>query len=338
MVVDRKAALRRVGLVVLGANLGLLVAKAAVYEITGSLAVGSEAVNSLSDTLYSLIVLGGLYLTTQPPDFEHPHGHERIEPFVSLVVAVGVFLAGGVVLFEAVQHLSRGLSPPAAGAPAIAVLVGAVVIKLGLYRYVLGVASEFSSPALEATAVDTRTDVLTAGAALTGVVGAVVGIPILDPAAAGLVAVGIIYTGLAIVRDNVGYLVGAGPPEPLREKISSWRLPIRTCGGHTTSSHTTSARKWTSRSISRSKATARSPRHTGSRPASPARSANSRASTRCSSTSTRAKPASGKRARRRTRGRMVSQAGDPVGDAERRTGHQRGVAMDADHRCPAGRS
>ena len=219
MVVDRKAALRRVGLVVLGANLGLLVAKAAVYETTGSLAVGSEAVNSLSDTLYSLIVLGGLYLTTQPPDFEHPHGHERIEPFVSLVVAVGVFLAGGVVLFEAVQHLSRGLSPPAAGAPAIAVLVGAVVIKLGLYRYVLGVASEFSSPALEATAVDTRTDVLTAGAALTGVVGAVVGIPILDPAAAGLVAVGIIYTGLAIVRDNVGYLVGAGPPEPLREKI-----------------------------------------------------------------------------------------------------------------------
>lgn len=219
MVVDRKAALRRVGLVVLGANLGLLVAKAAVYETTGSLAVGSEAVNSLSDTLYSLIVLGGLYLTTQPPDFEHPHGHERIEPFVSLVVAVGVFLAGGVVLFEAVQHLSRGLSPPAAGAPAIAVLVGAVVIKLGLYRYVVGVASEFSSPALEATAVDTRTDVLTAGAALTGVVGAVVGIPILDPAAAGLVAVGIIYTGLAIVRDNVGYLVGAGPPEPLREKI-----------------------------------------------------------------------------------------------------------------------
>ncbi len=53
------------------------------------------AVNSAADTAYSQVIVAGLYLTTQPPDFEHPHGHERIEPFVSLFVAVGIFAAGG---------------------------------------------------------------------------------------------------------------------------------------------------------------------------------------------------------------------------------------------------
>ncbi|MFC6726073.1 cation diffusion facilitator family transporter, partial [Halobium palmae] len=92
---DRGSTVRYVGLIVLGANLVLALAKGGVWYATGSLAVGSEAVNSLADSAYSVVVLGGLYLTTRPPDFEHPHGHERIEPFVSLFVAVGVFAAGG---------------------------------------------------------------------------------------------------------------------------------------------------------------------------------------------------------------------------------------------------
>jgi divalent metal cation (Fe/Co/Zn/Cd) transporter len=42
---------------------------------------------------------------------------------------------------------------------------------------------------------------------------------VLDPIAAGVVSVGIFYTGVEIVRDNVGYLVGAAPPEDLRREI-----------------------------------------------------------------------------------------------------------------------
>jgi cation diffusion facilitator family transporter len=217
--VDRTATLRRVGLLVILANLGLVGAKAAVYWLTGSLAVGSEAVNSLADAIYSLVVLGGLYLTTQPPDFEHPHGHERIEPFVSLFVALGVFAAGGLVLFQAARSVLSGSVAVAGGGPAVAVLVLAALVKYGLYRYVLGVAANHRSPALHATALDNRNDILTAGAALVGVLGAAAGFPVLDPLAAGVVALGILYTGVEIVRDNVGYLVGAAPPEDLRTSI-----------------------------------------------------------------------------------------------------------------------
>ena len=215
----RSRALRRVGLVILGANLLLALAKGLVYYWTGSLAVGSEAVNSLADAAYSTIVVAGIYLTTRPPDFEHPHGHERIEPFVSLVVALGVFAAGAAILYNAGTTLLSGDVTVARGPIAAVVLGGAALAKFGLYRYVLDVADRHRSPALTATALDNRNDILTAGAALVGVVGAQLGAPLLDPLAAGVVALAVLYTGVEIVRDNVSYLVGAAPPEDLRKEI-----------------------------------------------------------------------------------------------------------------------
>ncbi|MFB6172330.1 MAG: cation diffusion facilitator family transporter [Haloarculaceae archaeon] len=216
---DRQAALRRVGAIVLAANVVLAAAKGGVWLWSGSLAVGSEAVNSLADALYSTVVLGGLYLTTQPPDFEHPHGHERIEPFVSLFVALGVFAAGGAVLWQAATAALGGGETIVRSPAAVAVLAGAGVLKYGLYRYCLAAATDHASPAIRAIALDNRTDILTVAAALVGVVGASAGYPLLDPLAAGAVAFGILYTGVEIVRDNVNYLVGRAPPEGLRADI-----------------------------------------------------------------------------------------------------------------------
>ncbi len=216
---SRRSALRRVGLLVLGANLLLVAAKGGVYYWTGSLAVGSEAVNSLADSVYSFVIVAGLYLTTRPPDFEHPHGHERIEPFVSLFIALGIFAAGGAVLYQAGTALVDGSPEVSRGPAAAGVLVASGIIKYVLYRYCLRASEANNSPALAATAVDNRNDILTASAALVGVLGSLAGYPILDPLAAVVVAVGILYTGVEVVRDNVDYLVGAAPPEELRVEI-----------------------------------------------------------------------------------------------------------------------
>ncbi|MFB6091450.1 MAG: cation diffusion facilitator family transporter [Haloquadratum sp.] len=216
---DRKHVVRRVGAVVLAVNLALVLAKGGVWWVTGSLAVGSEAVNSAADTVYSLVILAGLYLTTQPPDLEHPHGHERIEPFVSLFVALGVFAAGAAVLWNAATSVLSGASGVDAGRTAVAVLLLTAGAKYGLYRYCLRVGEERHSPAIVAAALDNRNDILTAGAALVGVLGASAGVPVLDPIAAGIVSLGIFYTGYEIVRDNVNYLVGAAPPDDLRQEI-----------------------------------------------------------------------------------------------------------------------
>ncbi|NHN41346.1 cation transporter [Halorubellus sp. JP-L1] len=211
--------MRRVGALVLAVNLALAVGKTVVYLDGGSLAVGGEAVNSFADAAYSVFVIVGLYLTTQPPDFEHPHGHERIEPFVALFVATGVFAAGGAILYQAGQALLAGETTVDFGLSAVGILVASAVTKYVLYRYVYAKGQETHSPALKAAALDNRNDVLTACAALVGVLGVRAGYPLLDPIAAGFVALAVLYTGVEIVRDNVGYLVGSAPPEALRAEI-----------------------------------------------------------------------------------------------------------------------
>jgi cation diffusion facilitator family transporter len=216
---ERSRALRRVGLLLLGVNVALAALKGGAWLATGSLAVQSEAVNSLADSVYSLVTVAGLYLTTRPPDFEHPHGHERIEPFVGLFVALGIFAAGAAILYQSGTTLLSGEVAVSRGPTAVAVLAVAAVAKFGLYRYVLAAGDRHNSPALTATAVDNRNDILTAGAAMIGVLGAGAGYPILDPLAAGVVALGVLYTGVEVVRDNLGYLVGRAPPEDLRKEI-----------------------------------------------------------------------------------------------------------------------
>lgn len=215
----RSSALRRAGFVVLGVNLLLVLAKGGAWYVTGSLAVGSEAVNSLADTVYSIVILAGLYLTTQPPDFEHPHGHERIEPFVGLFIALGIFAAGGIVIWQAGTALVSGSITVTRNPLAIAVLAASAVAKYLLYRYCFRLGRAHHSPAVVATALDNRNDILTAGAALVGVAGAAAGYPLLDPLAAILVGLGILVTGVEVVRDNLDYLVGAAPPEELRAEI-----------------------------------------------------------------------------------------------------------------------
>ena len=216
---DRRAAVRRAGLVVLAANAALLVAKAAVWAATDSLAVGSEAVNSLTDVAAGLVVVAGLYLTTRPPDEHHPHGHERIEPFVSLAVGVGILVAGALVLRSAIDTVLAGTAAPVSTPLPAAVLAGSAVAKFGLARYCRRVGESWDSPALVAVAADGRADVLTALAALVGVLGSAAGRPVLDPLAAAVVAVGILLAGVSVVRENLPYLVGGAPPDELRTEI-----------------------------------------------------------------------------------------------------------------------
>lgn len=216
---SRDRALRHLGVVILGANVILLLAKGLVWYQSGSLAVGSEAVNSLTDAIYSLLVVGGLLLTARPPDFDHPHGHERIEPFVSLVVVIAIVVAGGVILWGGLMAIHTGEVTVATGPWAVAVLAAAAAVKYVLYRYAQGIADRFTAPSAHAIAVDSRNDVLTAVAALVGVAGAQAGLAVLDPVAAMLVAVVIIHSGIVVGRRNLDYLVGAAPPASLRERI-----------------------------------------------------------------------------------------------------------------------
>jgi cation diffusion facilitator family transporter len=205
--------------ITLGGNVLLAGIKYFVYLRTGSVAIFADAANSLSDVLYSLLMMLGLWIAMRPPDLSHPQGHGRFEPFVGLLIALSMAFAGYEALSQAIQRFQQGPVPIEPGLPTITLLVSAG-IKAGMFVAIRHLAQLMRSPALGATARDNLSDVLTSTAALIGVLGSRYLTPLLDPIAGVLVAVWIFRAAFGVGRENVNYLTGGGAPEELREQIA----------------------------------------------------------------------------------------------------------------------
>jgi cation diffusion facilitator family transporter len=195
------------------------VAKGFVAWLSGSSAVFSDAANSLSDTLYSLLLALGLSVALRPADESHPQGHSRFEPLVSLAVALAMAAAGATALWQAVQRFREGAQAIEPGWPT-AVLVGAAAVKLGMYLLFRRIGRQAHSPGIRAAARDNLSDILTSAAALAGVWGSRWLHPLLDPAAGFVVALWIGRATWEIVHENLGYLTGRGAPEELLARIA----------------------------------------------------------------------------------------------------------------------
>lgn len=211
----RLALYRRVFLIAIVGNSLLAASKGAVALFSGSNAVLADAANSLSDVLYTLFLVIGLWVSQRPADPSHPQGHARFEPLVSLVIATTMGLTG----YEVIRHsLTAIASQPQAiepGWPTV-VLLGSGILKAIMFLLVRDIARKIHSPAIEATAKDNLTDVLTSTAAMIGVLGSNFVSPVLDPLAGVLVSVWIFRAAYEVLSENLGYLTGrAAPPETI---------------------------------------------------------------------------------------------------------------------------
>jgi cation diffusion facilitator family transporter len=109
----------------IGTDLAMFVAKATAAALTGSAALFAETLHSLADTGNQLLLLKGLRRARQRPDRRHPFGYGAELFYWSLLAALGIFTAGGVLaVWEGAQRL---LHPSAVQAS----LVGFAVLGLG---------------------------------------------------------------------------------------------------------------------------------------------------------------------------------------------------------------
>lgn len=194
----------------LGGNLLLAASKGVVAWISGSAAIYADAANSVSDVVYSILMVIGLWMAVQPPDLSHPQGHSRFEPLVGLVVTASMAFAG----FEAARNaLERYLDPTissvAMDLPAY-VLLASALIKFGMFYYISRVGKQLQSPTLATTAKDNLSDVLTSIAAFLGVAGSNLIHPLADPIAGFIVAAWIFRQAFLAGKENLGFLTGKG--------------------------------------------------------------------------------------------------------------------------------
>ena len=214
----RQRLYRQAILVAIVGNALLAAAKGAVAWYSGSSAVLSDAVNSLSDTLYSLMMAAGLYLAQQPADRSHPQGHSRFEPLVSLLIVVAMGMAGFTAMREGAVRFLSGAMGIAPGWPTAA-LVGSAAVKVAMFLLVGRIGQLAYSPAIRASARDNLSDVLASVAALLGVWGSRFVHPLLDPAAGVVVSLWIFRTAWEILYENLGYLTGRSAPRELSGQI-----------------------------------------------------------------------------------------------------------------------
>jgi cation diffusion facilitator family transporter len=219
---DPKAAglFRRALVITLGGNIILAAGKGAAAYLSGSAALYSDAANSISDVLYSLLMVLGLWMAQQPPDIGHPQGHGRFEPIVGLLVATAMTFAGYEAGRTSIERFLGGGLAVALGWPILALLVSAAV-KAAMYSAIRRIASQVASPTLHVVAQDNLSDVLTSAAAFIGVLGSHFLHPLADPIAGVLVALWIFRAALSAWKENLRYLTGAGASREIREEIAA---------------------------------------------------------------------------------------------------------------------
>ncbi|WP_353894080.1 cation diffusion facilitator family transporter [Proteinivorax hydrogeniformans] len=208
------------------ANILLTILKAVLGILSGSTALVADAAHSFTDIVGSGVVLGGLKWANQPADETHHYGHYKAESVVAKIIAIILVLTGGGIGYSAINVLLEGdIDVP--GTVAIWALVISLFTKEGLFRYISFVGKKIQSSAVMADAWHQRTDALSSVAALVGVLGAILGLPFLDPAAGIIVSGMIMYSGARIFMDAVKELMDTAPEPETIEEIRGRVLEVK---------------------------------------------------------------------------------------------------------------
>jgi cation diffusion facilitator family transporter len=215
---DNSRLYRTALIITISGNILLAVGKGIAAYLSGSVALYADAANSVSDVLYSLLMVLGLWMAMRPPDLSHPQGHSRFEPLVGLGISFSMAFAGFTAAQASVERFLEGGMAVAPGLPTI-VLLTAAGVKLLMFFAIQRIAKSLYNPILKTTAVDNLNDVLTSLAAFAGAVGSHYINPLLDPLAGFLVAIWIFRAAYRAAAENFGFLTGAGAPEDLRQQI-----------------------------------------------------------------------------------------------------------------------
>jgi len=181
---------------------------------SGSAAILSDALNAFLDVLTYSVAYISMRVHERHPDEDHPFGHRRAEPLAGLLFAVFASALGATVLRDALRSL---LAPgPVQHDPlSVGLVLAGIATKGAMAVWYFRAATQTKSPALRASFVDSRNDVLASFLALLGLwAGGRV-----DGIAALAIGAWIVVSGIRVGLENVAYLMGQAPPAHVQAEI-----------------------------------------------------------------------------------------------------------------------
>lgn len=199
-------------------NLVLCCTTFIVGFLSGSVALISEAINSLSDGISSIITLVGFKISNKPADKKHPFGYERFEYISALIISFIICFIGAMLSKTSIDKI---ISPHHIEVSwlMLVVLGFAVIVKISQFMLYSRIGKLIDSESINANKVDTRNDACVSF--LTLVALAIMWLFNVDiDAYIGLaVSLFIVVSGFKVLLDSIKPLIGEKPDKELVDKI-----------------------------------------------------------------------------------------------------------------------
>ena len=199
-------------------NLFLFVIKFVIGTIVHSVSIQADGVNNLTDAGSNIISILSFHFANKPADKDHPFGHERTETIASLFVGILILVLG----FEtAKESISKVIHPGSIDfrIASVIILLISIIVKFWMYTYNKKLSKTYDSSLLEATALDSISDVCGTTAVLVSTLLS----PVLHfnlDGYMGIVVSGIIiYGAYGLLRDMINSLIGEAPDPELVHNI-----------------------------------------------------------------------------------------------------------------------
>jgi len=187
-------------------NLAVAFAKIVFGYASGAISILSDGFHSLTDAASNVVGLVGVKAARRPPDEDHPYGHRKYETVAAAAVTLFLLLIMVEVLRNAFNHLSGRATFHEITTASFVVMLLTVVVNVFVIVYEGRSAERLASEVLLADSLQTRGDLWTSLTVIVALGGARLGMPVLDPIAALIVAGFIGYSGYQIARVTTGIL------------------------------------------------------------------------------------------------------------------------------------
>jgi cation diffusion facilitator family transporter len=202
----------KVALISIIASLSLALFKFIIAAVTGSLGILSEALHSGLDIMAAIMTLYAIRMAIRPPDLEHPYGYAKFESLTSLAETILLFVIAGWIFYEGIQRIFFIHSIPEITIFSFAIMIGSILVDYSRSKALYKISRKYGSQALESDALHFKTDMLTSGIVLIGlVIVYLFDIPNADSYAAIIVAGVIVYTSLGLGRRTLDVLLDKAP-------------------------------------------------------------------------------------------------------------------------------
>ena len=208
---NREKTIIRTSIIGILANAVLVITKATIGFIAGSISIINDALNNFTDALSSLITIIGTKLSGKKPDRKHPFGHGRVEYITSTLIAILILVAGGMAIYESIlsiiDYFKNGVKPDYSLISLIIIGV-AVLIKLFVGLFYRRQGNKVDSDALKASGVDALWDVLLSFSTLVGAIFSYAFNWYVEGYLGIVIGIFIIKSGIEILLESLSSIIG----------------------------------------------------------------------------------------------------------------------------------